>query len=59
VRWHEDVCISDYHKVNQYPSSSVTKRPRRKSSNRKCRKCGKDPWPNYFYCNSCHTGTYE
>lgn len=25
-----------------------------KSSGRVCRKCGKDPYPNYFYCPICH-----
>lgn len=23
-------------------------------SNRTCRICGKDPYPNYFFCPSCH-----
>jgi uncharacterized OB-fold protein len=23
-------------------------------SGRACRKCGKDPYPNYFYCPICH-----
>jgi uncharacterized OB-fold protein len=21
---------------------------------RACKKCGKDPYPNYFFCPSCH-----
>lgn len=21
---------------------------------RKCRICGKDPYPNYFFCRACH-----
>jgi uncharacterized OB-fold protein len=21
---------------------------------RKCKMCGKDPYPNYFYCPTCH-----
>ena len=21
---------------------------------RKCRECGKDAWPNYFFCSECH-----
>ena len=25
-----------------------------KKSGRKCKLCGKDPYPNYFYCPSCH-----
>lgn len=20
---------------------------------RKCRRCGRDPWPNYFFCPDC------
>jgi hypothetical protein len=24
------------------------------TSGRLCRKCGKDPYPNYFYCPICH-----
>lgn len=27
---------------------------RRKGSGRVCRGCGKDPYPNYFYCPPCH-----
>ncbi len=23
-------------------------------SGRVCKKCGKDPYPNYFFCPSCH-----
>lgn len=23
-------------------------------SNRKCKICGKDPHPNYFFCPACH-----
>lgn len=26
----------------------------RGSSERKCMMCGRDPWPNWFYCPSCH-----
>lgn len=29
-------------------------RKKKRSSGRKCRICGKDPSPNYFYCRSCH-----
>ena len=28
-------------------------KPRKKTA-RKCKICGKDPSPNYFYCPSCH-----
>jgi len=24
------------------------------ASGRVCRKCGRDPYPNYFYCPACH-----
>ena len=48
--------------------STITKRPRNvqakrdyKSyrnkkiiSGRTCRVCGKDPYPNYFFCPTCH-----
>jgi uncharacterized OB-fold protein len=32
------------------------KSPRKKKvkSGRICRACGNDPYPNYFYCPSCH-----
>lgn len=36
---------------NHYKSC---KRPRKKSTGRKCRICGKDPYPNYFFCPGCH-----
>jgi len=26
----------------------------RKKSGRTCRACGRDPWPNMFFCLSCH-----
>jgi uncharacterized OB-fold protein len=25
-----------------------------KPSGRRCKICGKDPYPNYFYCPACH-----
>jgi uncharacterized OB-fold protein len=30
-------------------------------SGRKCRVCGNDPYPNYFFCPACHhrVGVYE
>lgn len=30
-------------------------------SGRKCRICGNDPYPNYFFCPTCHhkIGVYE
>jgi uncharacterized OB-fold protein len=27
---------------------------KRVSTGRSCKKCGKDPYPNYFFCPSCH-----
>jgi len=27
---------------------------RKRKSGRVCRLCGKDPYPNYFYCPACH-----
>jgi len=37
-------------------SSGRSPSPRRKKagSGRVCRLCGKDPYPNYFYCQTCH-----
>jgi uncharacterized OB-fold protein len=29
-------------------------RTSKKMSKRSCRLCGKDPFPNYFFCPSCH-----
>lgn len=36
-------------------------RKKRINSGRKCRICGNDPYPNYFFCPSCHhrIGAYE
>ena len=31
-----------------------TSKFRGKNSGRVCRNCGKDPYPNYFYCPPCH-----
>lgn len=33
---------------------SVCKKRRRKGAIRACRLCGKDSYPNYFYCPGCH-----
>lgn len=39
------------------------KSPRKKKmkSGRKCKICGNDPYPNYFFCPACHhrVGAYE
>ena len=32
-----------------------TKQKDKKSSSRKCQVCGRNPWPNYFFCIECHT----
>ena len=29
-------------------------RKNKKKSGRTCKYCGKDPFPNYFYCPACH-----
>jgi len=43
---------------NRYKSY---KRHKKNISGRKCRICGKDPYPNYFFCPGCHhkIETYE
>ena len=35
----------------EFPVFSIKKRM---SSKRCCQLCGKDPYPNYFFCPSCH-----
>ena len=35
----------------EYPMFS---RKKRMDSKKRCKICGKDPYPNYFYCPSCH-----
>ena len=35
------------------PHHKVTKK-NKKTNGRKCLSCGRDPWPNYFYCIDCH-----
>jgi len=41
----------------QYKSSKKKKI----KSRRKCKICGNDPYPNYFFCPACHhrIGAYE
>ena len=36
-------------------------RKKKMKSGRKCRICGNDPYPNYFFCPACHhrIGVYE
>lgn len=31
------------------------KHPERTGPKRRCRVCGKDPWPNRFFCKRCHS----
>ncbi|MEE4359396.1 MAG: hypothetical protein V2I97_23190 [Desulfococcaceae bacterium] len=31
-----------------------TRSARKNQKKRTCRMCGKDPYPNYFYCPACH-----
>lgn len=38
-------------KVREYYKSY---RKKKTTSGRKCRICGNDPYPNYFFCPSCH-----
>jgi len=42
---------------DQYKSA----RKRKLKSGRKCKVCGNDPYPNYFFCPACHhrIGAYE
>ena len=44
-------------KKNRYKSY----RTKKGKSRRTCRVCGKDPYPNYFFCAVCHhkIGVYE
>jgi hypothetical protein len=62
-------------KANTASELSTSKRPRnvkakehyksyrkkKVKSGRKCRICGNDPYPNYFFCPACHhrIGVYE
>jgi uncharacterized OB-fold protein len=36
-------------------------RKKKLTSGKKCRICGNDPYPNYFFCPACHhrIGVYE
>ena len=45
-------------KAKEYYKSS---RKNKVKSGRKCRICGNDPYPNYFFCPACHhrIGVYE
>lgn len=36
------------------PARRASSRRRKPTSGRACRMCGKDPFPNYFYCPTCH-----
>ena len=41
--------LTDRKKKKRYST-----RKKKVKSGRTCRICGKDPYPNYFYCPSCH-----
>jgi len=45
-------------KVREYYKSY---RKKKITSGRKCRICGNDPYPNYFFCPACHhrIGVFE
>ena len=45
---------------NRYKSYKRYKKAKN-TSNRTCRICGKNPYPNYFFCPGCHhkVDTYE
>ena len=34
--------------------TTMSQGKKRRSSGRKCRCCGRDPWPNMFFCATCH-----
>ena len=36
--------------------SGKSNRPKKGKSKRKCIVCGRDPWPNYYYCTAHHRG---
>ena len=36
--------------------TGTSNRPKKGKSNRKCLTCGRDPWPNYYYCPAHHRG---
>jgi uncharacterized OB-fold protein len=41
-------------RCNYQYKSLKTLRKNKKKTGRICRICGKDPYPNYFFCPSCH-----
>jgi uncharacterized OB-fold protein len=46
--------LSNWRKREERKFDRIRIERRPKNWNRKCKACGKDPWPNYFYCMSCH-----
>ncbi len=46
----------DYKKPNDTERRKGNERRSKKKvhSNRKCKICGGNPYPNYFFCPSCH-----
>jgi Zn finger protein HypA/HybF involved in hydrogenase expression len=64
VKWHEEVCKRSFIKTSRVVSADGYSNPHInrvevKSRGRKCRQCGKDPKPNYFYCPRCHANKYD
>jgi uncharacterized OB-fold protein len=48
-------------KSNKAKNHYKSYRKKKVISGRKCRICGNDPYPNYFFCPACHhrIGVYE
>jgi hypothetical protein len=53
---HEEVCKRDKETVTGlefFDDERKAPMMKRGKSDRKCKRCGRDPWPNYFFCKSC------
>lgn len=47
--------LQNRQKTKSIKYKSYRNRHKKKAnSGRKCKVCGKDPYPNYFFCPSCH-----
>lgn len=49
--------MAEFHPMDDPPPlkrRGRSSKARGKSAGRVCRSCGKDPYPNYFYCPPCH-----
>jgi hypothetical protein len=42
-----------YHWDDTFNLRANPKPERPEGWSRKCQRCGRDPWPNYFYCSEC------